>query len=103
MKVQHVILSSSAHVIVVDGRRGPLAAYASNIAQHPAGFIAFHPQCYSLPDNLKGKVFGPLGDVEVEVIDDSDCAEAQAAWQNYAEVANTCTLAKLARYGEEAK
>jgi hypothetical protein len=96
MKIQHILLSDMDHVLVVDGVRGKLAKFGA-VAHHPAGVVAFHPRYHSTPPELKGKVFALTADVEV--VEDLDCTEAKAAWDQYLEVADTCTAVKLARYG----
>jgi len=103
MKIQHVLLPAYAHVLVIDGLRGPLANYGA-VATHPAGVIAYHPTTYGTSQALKGKVFvTPGADVEVEVIEDLECHEAAAAYSQFCEISTACTNVKLARYGEEAK
>jgi hypothetical protein len=100
MKIQHILLSDMDHVLVVDGVRGKLAKFGA-MAHHPAGVVAFHPRHYSTPPELKGKVFVQTAAADVEVIEDLDCTEAKAAWDQYLEVSDTCTAVKLARYGAE--
>jgi hypothetical protein len=98
VKIQHILLSDMDHVLVVDGVRGKLAKFGT-MAHHPVGVVAFHPRYHSTPPELKGKVFVQTAAADVEVIEDTDCAEAKAAWDQYREVADTCTAVKLARYG----
>lgn len=99
MKIQHVKLSYSQHVLVIDGVRGPLAD--SGPAYHPAGFIAFLPDSYGFAKELQGKVFRLVTD-DVEYIEDTACEPGRAAYKEYVEITRTCTEVKLARYGEEA-
>ena len=102
MKIQHVILSHSDHILVVDGIRGPFASYGP--ATHPAGLIAYHPQehTYGLRD-FKGKTFRQVPADQVEVIEDTACEPAEAAFKQWNEIRQTCTEVKLSRYGDEAK
>lgn len=99
MKIQHVKLDYSKHVLVIDGVRGPLSS--SGPAYHPAGFVAFLPDAYNTPAALLCKVFR-LVDGPVEYIEDTACEPGQAAYKQWVEINKTCTDIKLARYGEEA-
>jgi hypothetical protein len=106
MKIQHIILGTCEHVLVVDGVRGPLSH--GDLAWHPAGVVAIMDKNYSyaVPADAKGKVFVLAPEADVERIEDLACEAKNEAWQHFTEVADACVQVKLARYGvapEEAK
>lgn len=99
MKIQHIILGHSDHVLVVDGTRGPLQQNSTLPALHPAGVVAYRPAAYGLSAAVAGKVFLILDAADFERIEDTACEPAQAAFKEYIEITRTCTEVKLARYG----
>lgn len=102
MKIQHIILGYSAHVLVVDGSRGPLQGCRDKPATHPSGYAAYRLRDSSydhgIPAELAGKVFMAVIPQDFERIEDTACEPAQEAYKAYTEIQDTCMQVKLARY-----
>lgn len=102
MKIQHVILGHSAHVLVVNGTRGPLQGCRDKPATHPSGYVAYRLResayDHGIPVALSGKVLMAVIPQDFERIEDTACEPAQEAYKAYTEIQDTCMQVKLARY-----
>ena len=101
MKIEHILLDSTQHFLVIEGKRGPLEIYGSRPATHPSGYFRYRSDAYDVPKMLKGVLFSSA-DLDVDEKRMEVCAPADKAYTEWVEITKTCNEVVLARY-EEAK
>lgn len=100
-KIKHVQLGYSRHFLVVNGTRGAIADGDDRPAMHPSGYGRFLEEAYSLPENLKGKLFRFVTDVTAEFERIPQCVEADKAYNQYSEIVRECESLKVGEYSKD--
>lgn len=103
MKITHYILSMSRHFLVQDledgtpPTRGPVCDLIAYPAYHPCGCWRFRSDCYSMPEELRGKAFSVYPGT-IEELPAEKCEPVEQARTEWLKLNEECQAIQIARF-----